>query len=241
MWLQRPSPPPSPSPVEGEGTRWSPRGNICTAHYWLWWWVGWFLLSGCIGVATAGPVQDCQPCLFRAAAGVPDTFLVFQLRTLAGGERVVEEIVVQRAGQEVQRLHVPAMDPVLPDESFIFDEQDINFDGYNDLALAVARGVANTYALYWLFDPSRGRFTPVGRYPWLTVDATRKRLFAYERGGDGGMIYTATTYACTDNVLTVMRREHQERHPQGGYRKIIEERRHGRLQVVREQKVKPPR
>jgi hypothetical protein len=207
----------------------------------LWWWAGLLLLGGCTGVATAGPVQDCQPCMFRAAAGVPDLFLGFQIRTLDGGERIVEEILVQRTGLEVQRLRVPEMEPVLPEASFLLDEQDINFDGYNDLALAVARGVANTYAMYWLFDPSRGRFTPVGRCPWLTVDATRKRLFAYERGGDGGLIYTATTYAFRDNVLTVMRREHQERHPQGGYRKIIEERRHGRLQVVREQQVTPPR
>jgi hypothetical protein len=204
-------------------------------------WVVLCVLSGCLGVATAGTVQDCQPCLFRPAAGVPAVSLVFHLRPRAGGERVVEEIVVQRGGQDIQRLPVPEMDPVLPGEAFLLDEQDINSDGYNDLALAVARGIANTYAMYWLFDPSQGRFTPVGRYPWLTVDATHKRLSAYERGGDGGLIYTATIYAFSENGLIVMRRERQERRPQGGYRKIIEERRHGRLQVVREQNVKPPR
>jgi hypothetical protein len=206
-----------------------------------WWWAVLCVLGGCLGVATAGPVQDCQPCLFRPAAGVPEVSLVFHLRPRAGGERVVEDIVVQRGGQDIQRLPVPEMDPVPPGESFLLDEQDINFDGYNDLALAVAQGIANTYAMYWLFDPSQGRFTPLGRYPWLTVDATHKRLSAYERGGDGGLIYTATTYAFSDNVLLVMRRERQERRPQGGYRKIIEERRNGRLQVVRKQNVKPPR
>src|SRR6266446_1820449 len=177
-----------------------------------WWWAVLCVLGGCLGVATAGPVQDCQPCRFRPAAGMSEVSLVFHLRTLAGGERVVEEIVVQQAGQDIQRLPVPEMEPVLPGESFIFDEQEINFDGYNDLALAVARGIANTYAMYWLFDPSRGRFTPVGRYPWLTVDAIHKRLSAYERGGDGGLIYTATLYAFSENVLIVTRREHQERH-----------------------------
>lgn len=205
-----------------------------------WWLVGLVVLSGCSSVATAGPVEDCQPCLFRVAAGLPDYALRFQMHTPAGGERVVEAIVVQRAGQEVQRLPVPAMEPVLLGAAFFFAAQDINFDGYNDLALAVARGVANTYAMYWLFEPSRRRFTSLGRYPWLTVDTTRKRLSTYERGGNGGLIYTAAEYAFSHNVLVVMRRESQERHPQGGYRKIIAERRHGRLQVVRTHKVTPP-
>ncbi len=205
-----------------------------------WWLVGLVLLSGCSSVVTAGPVEDCQPCLFQVAAGLSDYALVFQTHTLAGGERVVDAIVVQRAGQEVQRLSVPAMEPVPPGGTFFFDAPDINFDGYNDLALAVAQGVANTYAMYWLFDPVRGRFTALGRYPWFTMDTTRKRLATYERGGDGGLIYTATEYAFSNNVLIVLRRERQERHPQGGYRKITEERRSGRLQVVQTQTVKPP-
>lgn len=205
-----------------------------------WWWVGLVLLSGCYVIATAGPVEDCQPCPFRVAAGLPDYALMFQMHTRAGGERVVDAIAVQRAGQEVQRLPVPAMEPVLPGAAFLVEAQDINFDGYNDLALAVARGVANTYAMYWLFDPSRGRFTSLGRYPRFTVDMTRKRLSTYERGGEGGFIYTATAYAFSHNGLIVIRRERQERLSQGGYHKIIEERQHGRLQVVRTQKVKPP-
>src|SRR5262245_54565099 len=205
-----------------------------------WWLVGLVLLSGCVSVVTAGPVQDCKPCLFQVAAGLSDYALMFQTRTVAGGARVVDSIVLQRAGKEVQRLSVPAMEPVLPGGAFVFDAQDINFDGYNDLALAVVQGVANTYAMYWLFDPVHGRFTALGRYPWFTVDAPRKRLSTYERGGDGGLIYTATEYAFSKNILIVQRREHQERHPQGGYRKITEERRSGRLQVVQTQKVKPP-
>src|SRR6266403_4223201 len=122
-----------------------------------WRWIGVFLLSGFTSVATAGPVQDCQPCAFEAAAGAPDFSLVFQLRSRPSGERVVEEIIVQQAGQEVQRLNVPEMEPVFPDEAFLLDEQDLNSDGYKDLALATVHGVANTVALYWLFDPSSNR------------------------------------------------------------------------------------
>src|SRR5882724_5480318 len=105
----------------------------------LWRWIGVFLLSGFTSVATAGSVQDCQPCMFKAAADAPDLSLTFQLRNRPSGERVVEEIIVQRAGQEVQRLKVPQMEPVFPDEAFLLDEQDLNFDGYKDLALATAR------------------------------------------------------------------------------------------------------
>ncbi len=207
----------------------------------LWRWIGVFLLSGLTGVATAGPVQDCQPCVFKAAADAPDLSLSFQLRSDPGGGRVVEEIIVQRAGQEIQRLKAPGMEPVFPGETFLLDEQDLNFDGYTDLALATVRGVANTVALYWLFDPSSNRFTSLGSYPWLTADATRKRLTSYERGGDGGLIYTSTEYAFDNHSLTIMRRERQERRPQGGYRKVVEERRDGKLQIVQQQTVKPPR
>ncbi len=204
-------------------------------------WLGLCVLIGCASAAIAGPVQDCQPCAFKAAANAPDLSLLFQLRSRADGTRVVEEIIVQQAGQELQRLKAPGMESVFPNETFLLDEPDLNFDGYHDLALATARGAANTVAMYWLFDPSNNRFTPLGSYPWLTVDTARKRLTSYERGGDGGLIYTATEYMFDKNALMVMRRERQERQPRGGYRKIIEERRNGKLQIVQRQKVKPLR
>ena len=49
----------------------------------------------------------------------------------------------------------------------------MNFDGFNDVLLATSRGVANTYADYWLFVGATGEFSYLGNYPLFVPEEGR--------------------------------------------------------------------
>lgn len=46
--------------------------------------------------------------------------------------------------------------------------QDINFDGFRDIAITTSFAVANLYLDYWVYDPANTRFHYVGNFPDLT-------------------------------------------------------------------------
>ena len=86
---------------------------------------------------------------------------------------------------------------------------DINFDDYTDFWLVTSKGVANSYAEYWVYEKSQGHYLHLGNYPWLSARPASKTLQSYERGGNGGMNYTIKDYIVKDNQLQVTREEIQ--------------------------------
>ena len=68
------------------------------------------------------------------------------------------EITVRETGEsrvlEFDGSETPASDPM----SCLAWVQDLNFDGYGDLLLCTARGAANEYSVFCLWDPEAGQF-----------------------------------------------------------------------------------
>ena len=185
-----------------------------------------------------GNVPDCRPCSFSPGGQFP----VYQFTFVLNQDRIVTAIEVTQDSQFIQRLPVTGMEPTGAKEDFFFGGVDINFDGLLDLMLIVRRGVANAYAAYWLFDPQQGKFTALGTYPVFRVDAGKRQLSTYERGGSAGLIHDSKEYAFVDGKLTVMREEKQEATRQAGvFRNVVRQRVNGVMKVLKTEMVKAPR
>jgi hypothetical protein len=73
------------------------------------------------GVPQAAPqyVKRCDPCTIVLHDGTPPADFRFELEMVPQG-RVVKAIVFERGGHTVQKLDVPSMTPLAPDELFFF-------------------------------------------------------------------------------------------------------------------------
>lgn len=161
-------------------------------------------------------VADCRPCRFILAPGLPPWEFTFALDSTAEG-RAVTAITARSTGDSVsRRLEVHGMLPQPPGEKFFFGAPDLDRDGRRDLLLATVRGVANTYADYWRFAPDTGAFVYLGNYPMLTPDSASGRLRSYERGGEGGRVYSDREWTLEGDSLVVLREEVQEATPKAG-------------------------
>jgi hypothetical protein len=98
---------------------------------------------------------------------------------------------------------------LVPDELRI-SVQDIDFDGYGDLAFLTGSAQANTSSDYWRFDPRTRRFVPLGTFQTLSVDSAARELTSYQRGGRGGLLFTASRYRWVGGRLAEVRREEQD-------------------------------
>jgi hypothetical protein len=189
-------------------------------------------------------VEDCTPCTFNVGPSLADFRVTFKIRELPDGRRVVDSLEISRTDRpdRSQSLPVHDMTPTAKGDDFFIGTDDINFDGYRDLSFATSRGVANTYSDYWLFDPAKSEFVYLGKYPVFKVDAQRRELSTYERGGDGGMIYTSERYAIENGKPVLMASETQEKTGQEGvYKRSVSERRAGKMEIVKTESVRPPK
>lgn len=183
----------------------------------------------------------CDPCRFAIASGAGPFEFRFAMHDAADGGRSVERVEVARPDKPgwTQALSVHDMTPVGSQDDFFIGTADINFDGFNDLLVATSRGIANTYAAYWLYVPAKEEFAYLGNYPLFRVDATNQRLLTYERGGDGGMIYSRGQYRFLNGHLTLVESEKQEATKRPGvYRKTQSVLKDGTVQPVKTETVK---
>jgi hypothetical protein len=202
------------------------------------------LFAVSLGWAQApGPanVRDCRPCSFSPGTGFPTYSFTFDLKQ-AGNERAVAAIEIARERTTAaQRLTVAGSEPIANEEDFFFGGVDLDFDGFLDLMLITRRGIANAYAAYWLFDPKTGRFEELGAYPVFRIDAQKRLLSTYERGGSAGLIHESRDYAFVNGRLTLMREEKQDATPRAGvFRKVIRERVGNTMKVLKTETVRAP-
>jgi hypothetical protein len=195
------------------------------------------------GSAQSVQTTNCDPCRFTVGPEFGAIVVRFRLRDAGSGGKAVEalEIESERTPGAKQSLPVRDMDPVREGDKYFIEARDINFDGLSDLMLITRKGVANAYADYWVFDSTSARFNYVGNFPILKVDAGKRLLSSYERGGQGGMLYEAKRYRFDQGKLVVVEAEQQEateRH--GVFRKTLYKLKDGKLQVVRRENVKAP-
>ena len=181
-------------------------------------------------------VKTCEPCDLLITPALPEFSVRFEYRNEDDNFRSVQALLVSEAGKDIVKQHliVENMTPVSQDSQFFFGGLDINFDGYNDIVFATQRGVANTFADYWLFDPKNKEFYRLGNYPIFSIDNDQKRLKTYERGGYGGMVYESNEYIFVENELIKIRNEKQETTGKfGAFKRITRENVNGSMKVIK--------
>lgn len=189
----------------------------------------------------ATDVADCRPCRFSPGGDAGVYSFTFDVQTSAAGRSVQAIDVTSDKSEAKQRLEVKDMDPIGTDEKIFFGGADVNFDGYQDLMIITSRGVANAYAMYWLFDPASGQYRPLGNYPVFQLDAAGKKLKSYERGGSGGLIYDAKEYAFENGNLVLTHEEKQDATAKPDvFKKVTSERVNDAMKVVKTETVKAP-
>lgn len=154
-------------------------------------------------------VQANQVCELQLAEGKKPLRLEFVTHAVARDEIVIRQIKLHHGGDKTQALSVADMTPVFSDDSIPLYGRDLNGDGYTDIWLVTDRGSANSYALYWLFDPAKQSFVPLGRHPWLSLQQDGS-LKAWERHGHAGRIYTKSRYRLEAMQLRLVEQEKQQ-------------------------------
>ena len=197
--------------------------------------------SGMAATKQAFLTNDCAPCRVSVGAQGPAVMVYFEYANASNGQRRVSGLRLTRQDKPgwKQTLAVKEMTFVRTNEKFFLGSEDVNFDGYNDLLLATARGVANTYCDYWLFVPGRGDFAYLGNFPIFTLDRAKKLLQTFERGGDGGKIYTSNSYEFRNGSLTMIASEKQESDYQGAYVRKQYRFENGGLKLKKMERIRP--
>ena len=109
------------------------------------------------------PVRDCRPCAFSTGKGAPDFEIVFKFEGAGADGRLVALSVKPAGGaEEVLPLPEPLASGDFPNGFYLLGD-DLNFDGFRDLGIALARFTRMLPAAYWVYDPAARRFAPLRR------------------------------------------------------------------------------
>ena len=161
------------------------------------------------------PVRDCQPCILSPGQGAPDFEIVFKFEEL-GADRQLVALSVRPAGGGVARVYdlpEPLSSKDFPEGFYLLDD-DLNFDGYRDLGLTLARFTRMLPAVYWVYDPKKQRFETLERVGddnsdalLVPVDDGSKELFAHEPSS--AVEHIEYWYRVSGATATAIRRERQ--------------------------------
>ena len=191
-------------------------------------------------IAASTRVSDCRPCTLQLVRGKPAFDFSFNVVTQPGQtERRVQSIDVSRNGAVLQRLLVPNMEPIGPEEQFVFGAIDFNDPIHPCVTLLTSSGAANAYARYWLYDRSRSAFVDLGSFPVLRFDKRTKSIRSHERGGHGGREFEDKWYVLSGDRLLISRIVSQTWDSSvGAYKRVIRERRGDQLDLITQEVVK---
>ena len=137
-------------------------------------------------------------------------------------------------------------DSFLPEDLDPLRFDDLNFDGFADLAVTVDAGATgNTQSVYWLYDPQAKRFARAAELdalPTLLPDPETQRLRTHWKGGHAGAVYTRAEYRWRGRTLELVREESQEVDPKSAdgdvFVRVIRERKGGKLREVAKKRLR---
>ncbi|HKX30732.1 MAG TPA: hypothetical protein VJ302_23785 [Blastocatellia bacterium] len=145
-------------------------------------------------------------------------------------------IVIQNSSSKPQVIEVEAFTLVNRLVHF-FKAEDINFDGYLDLAVLVEYGAKWGRYQYWLFDKKSGRFVSnsltrrLGRLTYNTIDLDPKAQ-EITLGFYLGVCAQSETYRVLSRTLLLTAREERECVPDGT-RVRLKRRIHGKWRLIK--------
>ncbi len=126
-----------------------------------------------------------------------------------------------------------------------FFVEDVNFDGYADIALFSYQGATgNSGYLYWLFDRDTGQFVfhpASSALDSVDVDRSKHVIRSFENGGMAGHVYKSGVYRFEGTELIPIRLEEQDwdqaRHV---LIRTVQVRKGGKMTVVSRRTIREP-
>ncbi len=101
----------------------------------------------------------------------------------------------------------------------IFNSEDYNFDGYNDLSVIIERGATgNISSIFYLFNPINQKFEynqELTDFGISSVDESKKELYVYWNWCAG--CHVTYTYKYIDGKLTLLKEIKSDRDSKGGF------------------------
>ncbi len=181
---------------------------------------------------------ECKPCKLPIAPELPQFSFTFNTNTIQNTKSISSiNVSIPPASNTTQILNVSKMEPIYDDDEFLIIAEDINNDGYNDLALTTSYGITNKYIDYWIFDNKNNKFSFIGNYPILSINKQNNTISSYEAHGDGGMIFTSTNYSFIKEKLTVTSQEIQTKNGFNNYTNSKYILQNGQLQLKSQQTI----
>lgn len=83
------------------------------------------------------------------------------------------EITLRETGETKRFMYDSAETPAADPMSCLAWIQDLNFDGYGDLLLCAARGAANEYSVFCLWEPEKGQFGDIQTHCAFDLETER--------------------------------------------------------------------
>lgn len=154
-------------------------------------------------IITSSPdlvVKCCGPFEFQPAA-----HLRYEVKLARGSGQDAAQLQLKsltRADALPQAFELPyAWSPL---DEYVLNGIDLNFDGVLDLAFGPVLGTPNETLDYWLTDPKGGSVEQLGRFANLKVDAAKRELETYEKGGHAGLLFEGKRYRWEEDKLTLV-------------------------------------
>lgn len=97
------------------------------------------------------------------------------LEPIADDEKLITGIIVER-NNKTHQLKLAEETILLTGDMGVILSDDINFDGFEDLAISTSFGLANLYLDYWIFDAQSQVYKYVGNYSKFSLDIKSKTV-----------------------------------------------------------------
>lgn len=172
--------------------------------------------------------EECAPCVVRIAPRLEYT-VYMDVVANAVDDSVVTALRVHAVGDSARTAQRLPVSEELPGGAVgqQLVAADLNGDGYADLALSTGQGMVNSYYDYWLFDPGRSRFVPLGNYPSLERVGNTGEIASFERGGCCS--YAQRRYRFTGGTLTLVHSDVTEPASADTILRVVEARKGNRM------------
>ncbi len=137
------------------------------------------LLSGCLSASQSNEKLTRLTCefdfTFTAECGYRQIKIKINTSIVATDEKLLKSLEVT-VNSRKSTLHVIDDTVLFPGDKGYVSFEDINFDGFPDIAITTSFGVANLYLDYWVYVDDENTFRRVGNFSRFVVDEGNKTL-----------------------------------------------------------------
>jgi len=141
-------------------------------------------IGSCSDAAETSSNQHASMCEFQlsklSVCKLGELSIKLNTKKISEDEVAITSMIVTSKHNEYDLMLSDEVSLIDGDIGYITNE-DINFDGYADIAITTSFGTPNLYLDYWVYDKVKEGFVYVGHYSKFDIDADKKTLQSDEK------------------------------------------------------------